>query len=339
MPSTVVTQPPKPRRYLVQIGRMGMIAALLTLPQPAQAKTILSELSPILNGACTYSSQQLITSVVGDVKFLCDLRDMVNSLEPLLSAGSYEKIANTLATRFGANIAQDMGLTAAVSQANAAFAKASKDLQGGVDDFLALGDKLESEAIANHKKGMQFSKAGADMAKVDPEGKAMVEKNAQVIGGLVKSQTVNMARIARSTSASESADTAAQGAVRRSLDTSNPIGGTASKLAGELRAALSTRDAIETVGKIQLEQLKIQAISTATLSQQLAATTQQNAVTNELLIENFNLLMAERIDAITKAEQEYDQYAKSLARMGSDLYSSVNPALATLEQLGLGAAP
>jgi len=311
-----------------------LLSALLTLSGTTQAKTLLSELSPILNGACSYSTNELITKVLGDVKVLCDLRDMVNSLDPLLESGSFEALGQTLASRLGANIAENSGLKSAVQDANAAFAKAKDNLQGSINDFRNLGNTLADKAVEKHKKGDQLSPDGKKLAALDGEGQAMLDKNAQVLGELIHTQTDNMERIVRSTSAAGSADDASQGAVRRSIDTSNPLGGTASKLAGELRAGLSTRDAIETVGKIELEQLKLQAVSTATLSQQLAAQTQQGAVTNELLVENFNMLMAKQLESIETAEKNYDRYAKILMNLKVDLALSASPGLNAAAALG-----
>jgi len=337
----ILDSPPKnistPQRW----GRRALLcgALLLTLGTPAQAKTIIGELSPVLNGACSFSSEELLTKVLGDVKFVCDLRDMVNSLEPLLESGSYEQVGLQIANRLGANLVADKGIAKAIGEANDAFAKAKTNLSGSLQDFYSLGERISKEAVKEHKSGAQLKKAGQELVKTDAEGQAMLDHNAGVIGNIITTQTTNMGRLARSTSAATSSDKAAGSAVKRSLDTVNPIGGVASKLGGELRASLSTRDTVETLGKIQLEQLKLQSVSDAGMAQQLSAMTQQSAVTNELLIEQYNSAVVERLDAIQKAESDYNDYAEFVASIKNRLVNNVDPALKTLEDMGIVNGP
>lgn len=296
--------------------RTGLVLLVLAVPanQVRAENLITGQLMPILEKACGVTQNPLVTKFF-NVSSVCDLRDMVGSLAPILEQGTWENMAKTLGVTLGGKLVQMSGAGGAVDAVNAFFADAKSGLQAATDNFTGKTDGYAGQVSSWFKGGNGLSDGAKKTLTAFPVLKPAIDGVMQQLGDRasenVKASSANTVRAGQIAAVSQHSDTAAGEQAGRAVQMLMPTG-RIDTLSAQVAGSLSTRDGIQTLGQIEIENLRQQVLSSTTLSTQLAAMTQQQAITNELMVAQYNDLIAKNQADVTDIQSRINETLSTL---------------------------
>lgn len=319
------------------VTRVGLALLILTVPlsQSRAENLITSQLMPVLETACGVTQNPLVTKFF-NISSVCDLRDMVSSLAPILEEGTWENMAKTLGVTMGGKLVEMSGAGGAVDAVNAFFADAKSGLQAATNSFTGKTDGYASQVSSWFKGGNGLNDGAKKTITSLPVLKPAIDAVVQQLGVQaeknVKSAAANTVRAGQIAAVSQHSDTAAGEQAGRAAQLLLPTG-RIDTLSAQVSGSLSTRDGIQTLGQIAVESLRQQVLSSTTLSTQLAAMTQQQAITNELMVAQYNDLIAKNQSDVMDIQSKINDALSNLDTQVSMSGVENSPAAAQLKML------
>lgn len=301
----------------------GVLIAVALFPSARAGSAVLDALYPTLDQACGVSKDPLVQQFF-NISAVCDLRDMVYDLKPLLEQGSWENLFKSVGKTVAGHLAKLSGVQGGADAVNALFAQAKTNVKSAVNTFENAGDALAVQLQAKIASGAGLSASSQTTLTTLPAplkagvGRILGQLGDQA-GQNVQDGAANATRLALSGQASQLADTVAGEQAGRVAAAVSPVGGTVSQLGAELAGSLSTRDSIETVGRINLEMLKNQLLSSSSIANQLAALSSQMAVSNEVMVNQYNQTLLANQGKLESVQGDIDRL---LSVVGSQMTTS-----------------